>query len=61
MLQCCPACRGKKDVMGAGMIFHKCKICLGVGHVEDDPIPEVVTNEEIEAPKVKTGKRRKIE
>lgn len=34
MFERCPACRGRKEVMGAGMIFHKCKTCLGVGHVE---------------------------
>lgn len=40
----CPSCLGKKEIMGAGMIFHKCKPCLGVGHIEHvEPAPEVET------------------
>lgn len=34
MLQRCPVCRGKKEVMGAGMMFKKCEACLGVGYTE---------------------------
>lgn len=47
----CPACRGKRDTMGAGMIFHKCTTCLGVGHIEAE-------NKETDAPiKVKRSKK----
>lgn len=36
----CPACRGKKDVMGAGMIYRKCNACAGVGYVEQEVADE---------------------
>lgn len=34
MLQRCTACLGKKNIMGAGMIYHKCSACLGLGYLE---------------------------
>lgn len=34
-MQRCLACRGKKDIMGAGMIYHKCQACLGIGYIDE--------------------------
>lgn len=58
MLERCPACRGKKEVMGAGMIYHKCKTCLGVGHIEPSSPEPIIENVEIENVPRRTYKRK---
>jgi DnaJ-class molecular chaperone len=45
----CPACRGTKNVMGLGLIYHDCTACHGVGFVkdEDEVQHEKIVHEEI--------------
>jgi phage/plasmid primase-like uncharacterized protein len=43
----CPACKGKKRIMGMGMIkWDDCKYCLGVGHVKNEEQPTIVETAE---------------
>jgi len=29
----CDGCKGKKDIVGLGMLKDKCKVCNGIGYV----------------------------
>lgn len=55
----CPACRGKRETLSAGMIkLEKCNTCSGVGSIEikteESPLPEPTV---IEKPKRKYDRK----
>jgi hypothetical protein len=65
MLIRCYKCKGRREYMGAGMIFHKCEPCLGVGFLDsvpditepdETPIADVIAQDEIK-PKRKYTRR----
>ena len=39
----CPACLGKKIVKGLGSIEKKCRLCAGIGFVEEPTEEEIAT------------------
>jgi DnaJ-class molecular chaperone len=60
-LQRCPACRGKRDVMGAGMIYHKCAQCKGVGYIESpETSVEAPVSDEAAIPQISKPARKPV-
>lgn len=61
MTKLCPACKGRKKIMGMGMMMTDCSTCKALGYVDSDygkfGFDKAI--EEVEKPEVKKRGRRK--
>jgi len=43
----CDSCKGKKKILGLGMIEHECEKCEGLGRIDESELAEIYIPETI--------------
>ena len=62
MLKRCECCKGRKEIIGLGLLMKKCTECKGVGWIEEaDPeiVIDAIANQCISTDKVTTKIKKK--